>query len=105
MHPERSLTVTENTPLEVTRMLWVVSPFDHRYEAYPAGAERVTLPPAQKLSGPSGVITGVEGKGFTVTLISAEGRLVQPKASVTVTLYTPAVVTVILCDVWPLLHK
>ena len=38
----------------------------------------VTLPPAQNVVGPLGVIVGVAGIGFTVTLVAAEAALVQP---------------------------
>ena len=44
----------------------------------------VTLPPAQKVVGPPGAIVGVGGAGLTVTVVAAEGALVQP-AVVTVT--------------------
>jgi hypothetical protein len=37
----------------------------------------VTLPPSQKVVGPSGVIVGVAGIGFTVTVVAAEGALAQ----------------------------
>jgi hypothetical protein len=38
----------------------------------------VTLPPAQKVVGPPGVIVGVAGTGLTVTDVAAEGALEQP---------------------------
>ena len=38
----------------------------------------VTLPPVQNDVGPPGVIVGVPGSGFTVTLVAAEAALVQP---------------------------
>jgi hypothetical protein len=45
----------------------------------------VTLPPAQNVVGPPGVIVGVAGIGFTVTVVAVEGALAQPVAvSVTV---------------------
>jgi hypothetical protein len=37
----------------------------------------VTVPPAQKVVGPSGVIVGVAGLGFIVTVVAVEGELVQ----------------------------
>ncbi len=40
----------------------------------------VTLPPVQKVVGPSGVIVGVAGVGFTVTVVALEGALLQPLA-------------------------
>ena len=44
----------------------------------------VTLPPAQKVVGPSSEIVGVGGMGLTVTTVGADGALVQP-FTVTVT--------------------
>ncbi len=38
----------------------------------------VTLLPAQNVVGPLGVIVGVAGIGFTVTVVAADGALVQP---------------------------
>ena len=35
----------------------------------------VTLPPVQKVSGPSAVMVGVAGKVLTVTVVEAEGAL------------------------------
>jgi len=70
-------------PDAVTLIDCVVAPFDHEYAAIPAGAESVTLPGAQKLVGPDGVITAAGG-GFTVTVVGADVRL-QPAASNTCT--------------------
>jgi hypothetical protein len=39
---------------------------------------RVTLPPVQNVVGPPGVIVGVAGVGFTVTLVEEDGALAQP---------------------------
>ena len=44
---------------------------------------RVTLPPAQNVVGPLGVIVGVGGVGFTVTVVEADGALGQPLAVTT----------------------
>jgi hypothetical protein len=38
----------------------------------------VTLPPAQNVVGPPGVIVGVAGVGVTVTVVGFEGALLQP---------------------------
>ena len=54
---------------------------------------RFTLPPAQKVVGPDGVIVGVEGAAFTVTTTGAEADEVQPVV-VTETVYEPLAVTV-----------
>jgi hypothetical protein len=40
----------------------------------------VTLPASQKVVGPSGVIVGVAGIGFTVTVVALEAELLQPLA-------------------------
>ena len=64
----------------------------------PFGAVRVTLPPAQNVVGPLGVIVGVAGFGLTVTTVAAEVEL-QPLPSVTVTVYEPELETTIDCVV------
>ena len=38
----------------------------------------VTLPPVQNVVGPPGVMVGVGGIGLTVTVVAADGALVQP---------------------------
>jgi hypothetical protein len=38
----------------------------------------VTFPPSQNVVGPSGVIVGVAGMEFTVTVVAVEGALAQP---------------------------
>jgi hypothetical protein len=63
-------------------MLWVVAPVDQAYSKNPDPAFRFTLPPAQKVVGPEGVIVG-EGLGFTVTVREADPG--HPKEFVTVT--------------------
>ena len=63
----------------------------------PAGAVRVTLPPAQNVVGPEAVIVAVGG-GVTVTFAGAEVAL-QPLPSVTVTVNEPVAFTVIDCEV------
>jgi hypothetical protein len=45
---------------------------------------RVTLPPPQNVVGPPAVIVGLGGMGLTVTVVAADGALVQPR-DVTVT--------------------
>jgi len=59
---------------------------------------RVTEPPSQTVVGPS--ITGVVGFALTVMLVGAEVAL-QPFAFVTVTQYSPALVSVIDWEVAP----
>jgi hypothetical protein len=40
----------------------------------------MTLSPAQKLNGPEAVITGLDGRAFTVTLTTSLAGLSQPLA-------------------------
>ena len=54
-----------------------MAPLDHRY-ALAALAVSVTLSPAQNVVGPEAVIVGVAGAGVTVTVVAADGALVQP---------------------------
>lgn len=82
-------------------MFCVEAPFDHMY-AVLGDDVKVTEPPVQKVVGPLAVIVGVGGNAFTVTTCDA-AALVQPKA-VTVSVYVPAVDTVILCVVAPFDH-
>ena len=63
-------------------MVCVVAPVDQEYPA-DAGAWSTTLPPAQKVVGPSAVTDGLAGKALTVTLVVA--LAVQVFALVTVT--------------------
>jgi hypothetical protein len=86
-------------PEVVTLIDCAVEPVDQRYMK-PAGALSVTEPPSQNVVGPDGVIVGVAGAGVTVTAVAAEVVL-QPVAFVTVTLYEPAVLTLIDCVVAP----
>ena len=66
-------------------ILAVVDPSDQRYDE-PALEVKVTLPPAQNVSGPPAVIVGVAGSAFTVTVVGNEAALWQPAALVTWTL-------------------
>jgi xanthosine utilization system XapX-like protein len=65
------VVVTVNVPLDATLMAGVVALFDH---VLPEEALelRVTDPPEQKLVGPLGVMVGVAGVAFTVTVTGAE---------------------------------
>ena len=51
-----------------------------RYHWLPVALDdvSVTLPPVQNVVAPSGVIVGVAGIGFTVTLVADDAALVQP---------------------------
>ena len=84
-------------------ILWVVSPVLHKL---PVDEEevKITDPPAQKVVLPVGVIVGVDGNAFTVTTVEEEVAE-QPLSFLTVTLYEPPVITVILCVVAFVLHK
>ena len=64
----------------------------------------VTLPPLQKVTGPPAEIVGVVGVGFTVTAIAFD-TAEQPLGLVTVTLYVPLVVTLMVCVVALLLQR
>ena len=46
---------------------------------------KVTVPPVQKVVAPPAVITGVDGKGFTVTIVATDEALWQPLAFATFT--------------------
>jgi hypothetical protein len=65
----------------------------------PPLAVSVTLPPAQNVVGPEGVMVAV-GSGSTVTVCDA-GAAVQEFASVVVTVYVPEVETVMAAVVAP----
>jgi hypothetical protein len=93
-----SVVVTVYVPEVETVIAAVVAPVDQRYEV-PPDAVSVTLPPAQNVVGPLGVIVAV-GSGFTVTVCDA-GTEVQLFASVVVTVYVPEVETVIAAVVAP----
>jgi hypothetical protein len=62
----------------VTLMVWVVAL--PGLQRLPVALEEVrfTLPPAQNVVGPPGVIVGVGGRGLTVTTTGAEAADVQP---------------------------
>ena len=62
----------------VAVMVCVVAP--PGVQTFPVADDEVkfTLPPEQKLVGPEGVMVGVAGNAFTVTVIVLEGKEVQP---------------------------
>ena len=62
-------------------MLCEVSFVLHKY-ANPAGAVKVTDPPAQKVVGPPAVMLGVLGSGVTLTTVAALANEVHPEAIV-----------------------
>ena len=66
--------------------------------------ESVTLPPAQKVSGPLAWMLGWAGTGFTVTTTGWLTWLVQPWATVR-RLKLPELLTVMLLLVCPLLQR
>ena len=79
-------------------MLWVVwLPGSHKYDE-PALAVRVTEPPEGMFSDPLGVMVAV-GSELTVTLVADEVAE-HPEALVTLTVYEPPVVTLMVCVVW-----
>jgi hypothetical protein len=82
VQPFASLVVTVYVPEVPTVIAAVVAPVDQRYDT-PPDAVSVTLPPAQNVVAPLGVIVAV-GNGFTVTVRDA-GVEVHPFPSVVVT--------------------
>lgn len=82
----------------------VAAPLDQSHEVA-EGAVSVTLPPAQKVVGPPGVIEGVGGRGSTVTVAGADTALVQPFASEVCTVKVPELLTVMVCVVAPFDHS
>jgi hypothetical protein len=98
VQPFALVVVTVYVPDALTVIAAVVAPVDQRYET-PPEAVSVTLPPAQNVVAPLGVIVAV-GNGFTVTVWDA-GVEVQPFASVVVTVYVPDALTVIAAVVAP----
>ena len=102
-HPLALVTVTLKVPLFVTLIVCVVAPVLHNQVLpTPAVPVKFTDPPEQNVVGPPAVIVAV-GNAFTVTVVIAEVAT-HPFTSVTVTLYVPAVATLIVVDVNPLLH-
>lgn len=92
-HPLPSVTWTVRVSLVVTTTDCDVEPSDQSHEL-PALAVRVTLPPAQNVVGPLGVIVGADGAGLTVTTVGDEVA-VQPSALVTSTVMVSFVETTI----------
>jgi hypothetical protein len=83
-HPLVSDTSTKKLPFDITRIVWLVSPFDHKYESEGLDV-RSKLSPSQKLTGPDAVITGCAGAGLAVTRTGSDGTLLQAPSSNTVT--------------------
>src|SRR5205085_2757446 len=98
VHPFVFAVPTRRSSDLETLIAAVVAPVDHRYDT-PPDAVSVTLPPAQNVVAPLGVIVAV-GSGLTVTECDA-GADVQPFPSVVVTVYVPEVETVIAAIVAP----
>ena len=74
-----------------------MAPFDQEY-VDPAEAVSVTLPPAQNVVGPDALIVAA-GSGLTVTVVA--GETYWQAALVTMTLYEPLCVTLIVRVVAP----
>jgi hypothetical protein len=62
----------------VTEIDWVVAPWTINTN-FTALDVNVTLPPAQKVVDPLGVMVGVAGAAFTVTVVPALAALWQPE--------------------------
>jgi Cu/Ag efflux protein CusF len=93
------VTATVYVPDVETVIDCVVAPVD---QTFPVADDDVktTLPPAQKVKGPPAEMVGVDGIGFTVTVVPADATEVQPPL-VRVTVYVPDVETVMDCVVAP----
>ena len=78
-----------------------VFPLDQEVLLHEPVELNVVVDDTQTLAVP--VIAATAGKEFTVTVVAVDVAL-QPLELVTVTLYEPLVVTVILCVVAPVLH-
>ena len=98
-HPLLFVTETVKTPVLVTVMLCEAALL---LQLLPLEALEVstTLPPWQKVVGPPALIEAV-GFEFTVTVTGDE---VPPHPLLSVTVYVPDEVTVMLCVVAPVLH-
>lgn len=96
------VTETVYVPAVETVIDGVVAPVDH---VFPVADDevRVTFPSGQKVNGPLALIEGVAGITFTTTVVPAEAGDIQPFSDV-VTVYVPAVETVIDALVSPLDH-
>ena len=101
LHPFASVTVTEYAPAVLTVIQFVVAPVLHKYEEAPAGTQSsVDCPSPQMKSLP---LIVQSGSGLTTTV--ALHTLLHPSPSVTVTEYSPAVLTVMQFVVALVLHK
>ena len=81
VQPFALVFTTVKLPLAVTFILAVVAPLLHTLPV--AALEvNVTLPPAQNVVAPLADIVGVDGKGFTVTLVANDVADVHPFALV-----------------------
>lgn len=94
--------VTVYDPEVVTVIVCEVAEVD---QTLPDGCDEVkfTEPPAQKVVEPLAEMEGVDGFAFTVTTVAADVAE-HPEPFVTVTVYEPAVLTVIDCVVAPVDH-
>ncbi len=101
VQPLELVTVTVYEPLVVTDIAEVVAEVDHRYPV-PPEAVSITEPPWQKVVGPPAVMTA-DGSGFTVT--AALSVSAQPPELVTVTVYVPSEITLILAVVAVVDHR
>ncbi|MCA6458394.1 MAG: hypothetical protein IM599_04635 [Chitinophagaceae bacterium] len=101
LQPFPSVAVTVMPPLLATEIVDKVSPVLHTYDVPPLPVKE-TVPPAQNVVVPLGVIVAV-GNGFTVTVVTDEVAL-QPFPSVAVTVMLPLLATEIVDNVSPVLH-
>ena len=99
-HPFASVTVTVKVAALFSEIHCVVAPVFHIYEENPAVAHICVELPEQNERAPV-----MDGDGFWFTESDLLELLVQPLASLTVTVYVPAELTVTHCVVAPVLHK
>ena len=99
LQPFAFVTVTEYVPVVLTLMDCVVAPLDQVYCDMAAGAESMTLPPAQNVVGPLGVMV-VSGSALTFTValavplqllpfVTVTPRVTGPEAGVNVIAFVP----------------
>ena len=79
VQPPAAVTVTVNDPLALTVIDCVVAPFDHNHDR-PAEAVSATVPGAQNVVGPEGVIVGA---GAVQAYVKAFAAVVVPEGVVT----------------------
>jgi hypothetical protein len=99
-HPPALVTVTVYVFVDVTFIVCVVAPFDHKYEAKPGPASNTELPPAHTAFTPV-----IDGVGAAINVTKRFAVPVHPAELVTVTVYVPPAETLMESVVAPEFHK